>query len=296
MNTRYRADLPAWILFGGLSCLGLFIAYIDMSQSGQVTALSIFLIVASLFSLAWLLSFQIELTPDEVSFRSLFRGRKRIRNEQIKKVSLTFDFWRRREGPWQLIIEPRDRSTKELRINAKFFSRAGIDAVLARGGEVAEADDSGLREGVALPTFRELKRGGLSTVRILVGAVVLLLGAVALVGASIHSFETLIFFSNDRRRLLVELCILGSAILLLFIGNRLLGEHHWVKSMARQAPLFVASFGFLGVMIYVWRIYFAREPHAVTTSETIWFFLSLAGFALCTHRFRPRRKRKRRTA
>jgi hypothetical protein len=291
MNKRYGADLPAWILIGGLSCCALLIAYTDVSASGSLDALAVSFIFVSLLGFAWLLSFQIELTPSEIIFRSLFRGRRRIRNDQIKKVSLTCDFRKRTSGPLQLIVEPRDHSIQQLRINAKVFSRSAIDAVLKRGGLAAEADDGGLREGVFLPVFRGLRKGGLSTLRILVATVILLLGATALFVASFHSFETILFFWRDARRVTVEVCIFGLSIFLLFIGERLLGEHHWLRSIGRQLPLFVASFGLLGVMLYVWRAYNTRQPHSVTTYETIWFCLSLVGLALCTLRSRLRRKR-----
>jgi hypothetical protein len=133
MNKRYGADLPAWILIGGLSCCALLIAYADVSASGSLDALAVSFIFVSLLGFAWLLSFQIELTPSEIIFRSLFRGRRRIRNDQIKKVSLTCDFRKRTSGPLQLIVEPRDHSIQQLKINAKVFSRAAVDAVLKRG-------------------------------------------------------------------------------------------------------------------------------------------------------------------
>jgi hypothetical protein len=290
VNTRYHADLPAWIAIGGISCLVLLLAYLDVFQSGKLTGYTILFVAASLLGFAWLLSFQIVLTPDEVIFRSLFRSRRALRNEEIKKVLLTHDFRRRREGPWQLIVEPRDHSMPDLRINAKVFPWAAIDAVLNRGAEVAEADDGGLREGVYLPIFRQLRKSDLSTTAILIGVVALLFGAVALASASLHSFETILFFWQDARRVVVEICIFGSSIFLLSVGNRLLHQHRWVQSMIGQLLLFVASFGFLGVMLYAWRAYSARQPHSATTYETVWFCVSLIGLVICTFWFRPRNK------
>jgi hypothetical protein len=292
MSSRYRADLPAWILIGGVSCLGLLAAYLDLSQSGQLTPYSILFVGASVFGFVWLLSFKIVLTPDEVVFRSLFSGRRALRNEEIKKVLLTHDWRRRKEGPWQLIVEPSDHSARELRINAKVFPRAAIDAVLERGRQVAEADDGGLREGVYLPLFRQLKSGGLSTVRITFGAVTLLLGIVALVVASFNSFQTVIFYWYDKRRVVVEVTMFLAAFLSLLMGERLFGGHRWLRSMTKQLPVFMASLGFFGVMIYVWHSYLRHQPHSVTRAETIWFGISLIGFVLCSQSFRTPRKRK----
>jgi hypothetical protein len=117
-------------------------------------------VVVSAFAFAWLFSFRIVLTPDEVLFRSLFRGQQSIRHDQIKKVRLTWSLWQRgARGPMRLVIETRDSNVaRELDINAKVFSRAAIDAVLDLGARVAEADDGGLRDGVVLRSLREWKQ------------------------------------------------------------------------------------------------------------------------------------------
>src|SRR2546430_16313000 len=105
MNTRYRADLPAWIFIGGLSCLPWLIVWINSRRSIDVVALLI-AVVISAFGFAWLFSFRIVLTPTEVFFRSLFRGQQRIRHEQIQRVRLGWSL-QRAGGPLRLIIEPR---------------------------------------------------------------------------------------------------------------------------------------------------------------------------------------------
>lgn len=119
----------------------------------------VFASAVSAFAFAWLFSFRIVLTPTEVIFRSLFRGRQSIRHEQIKIVRLIFAV-RRNRGPFRLVIEPRDGSgVRELDINAKVFSMAAIDAVLALGARVAQADDGGLRQGIFMKKLREWKEG-----------------------------------------------------------------------------------------------------------------------------------------
>lgn len=158
MNRRYRADLPAWIFVGGLSCFPWLIVWgnapASHSMCGAGTA-----VVVSAFSFAWLFAFRIVLTPGEVRFRSLFRGEKSIRHDQIRRVRLIWILQGRARGPLRLVIEPRDRSgARELDINAKVFSRAAIDAVLELGARVADADDGGLRDGVVMRTLREWKQ------------------------------------------------------------------------------------------------------------------------------------------
>jgi hypothetical protein len=155
---RYRADLPAWIFIGGLSLFPWLIVWADAVQGVDVVALAV-AIATSGFGFAWLISFQIAITPTELIFRSLFRGTQSIRHDEIKIVRLAWKLWRTRKGPLRLVVEPREGSQKkELDINAKVFSRAAIDAVLDLGARVAEADDGGLRGGVVLKTLRDWKR------------------------------------------------------------------------------------------------------------------------------------------
>ncbi len=157
MNTRFRADLPAWIFIGGLSCLPWLIVWVNSRRAIDVTALLIAVAVSG-FAFAWVFSFRIVLTPTEVVFRSLFRGRRSIRHDHIQRVRLAWSLTQRARGPLRLVIEPRDGSGgRELDINAKVFSRAAIEAVLDLGSRVAEADDGGLRDGVVMKTLREWK-------------------------------------------------------------------------------------------------------------------------------------------
>lgn len=157
-NTRYRAHLPVWLLFGGLSCLLWLVVWGSSSHGLDITGFAVALTVSG-FILAWLLSFRIVLTETEVQFRSLFRGRESIRHDQIKKVRLTWSLRWRARGPMRLVIEPRDGSSGgELSVNAKVFSRAAIEAVLAVGARVADVDDGGLRDGVVLRAVRKWKQ------------------------------------------------------------------------------------------------------------------------------------------
>ena len=160
MNTSYRAQAYVWIFFGGLSCMPWLAVWGNAYALHGIDATGvIFASVVSAFAFAWLFSFRIVLTPTEVIFRSLFRGRQSIRHEQIKIVRLTLSLKRTR-GPFRLVIEPRDGSgARELDINAKVFSMAAIDAVLDLGARVAQADDGGLRQGIFMKKLREWKQG-----------------------------------------------------------------------------------------------------------------------------------------
>ena len=158
MSKQYRADLPAWILIGGLSNFPWLIVWGNAGLGIHRTDLLI-AIVATAFGFAWLISFRIVITPTELIFRSLFRGKRSIKHDEIKKVHLVWNFRQAIRPPMQLIVEPREgKKMKELAINAKVFSRAAIDAVLDLGARVAEADDGGLRDGIVLKTLRDRKQ------------------------------------------------------------------------------------------------------------------------------------------
>jgi hypothetical protein len=159
MNRRYYANLPTWIFFGGLACFPWLIVWESAWKGIDVKSLIIAVVISG-FAFAWLISFQITITSDEIIFRSLFRGKKRIRHDKIKIVRLTWNLWSRRmRGPMCLIIEPREGSSAgELEINAKVFSQKAIDAVFELGARVAQVDDGGLRDGIVLKTLRERKR------------------------------------------------------------------------------------------------------------------------------------------
>jgi len=157
MTTRYRADLPAWIFIGGLSCFPWLIVWAD-SVHGLRLSDWLFALIISGLGFAWLFSFRIVIAPTEISFRSLFHGQRSIRHDQIQKVQLTWNFWNRTRGPLQLVIKPRTDDVREMSINAKIFSKAAIDAVLDLGARVAEVDDGGLRDGIVMRTLRARKQ------------------------------------------------------------------------------------------------------------------------------------------
>jgi hypothetical protein len=159
MNRRYYANLPTWIFFGGLACFPWLIVWESAWKGIDVKNLIIAIVISG-FAFAWLISFQITITSDEIIFRSLFRGKKRIRHDKIKIVRLTWNLWSRTmRGPLRLIIEPCENSNaRELDINAKVFSQKAIDAVLEVGARVAKIDDGGLRDGIVLKNIREWKR------------------------------------------------------------------------------------------------------------------------------------------
>jgi hypothetical protein len=159
MNKRFYTNLPTWIFFGGLASFPWLIVWESAWKGIGVESLIIAVIISG-FAFAWLISFQITITSDEIIFRSLFRGKKSIHHNEIKIVHLTWNLWNRKmRGPMHLIIEPREGSNaRQLDINAKVFSQKAINAVLELGAQVAQADDGGLRDGIVLKSLRGWKQ------------------------------------------------------------------------------------------------------------------------------------------
>jgi hypothetical protein len=78
--------------------------------------------IASGFGFAWLMSFRIVITPAELIFRSLFRGKRSIEYNEIKIVRLARNFRRATGGPLRLIVESREgNKLKEQTSTQKFF-------------------------------------------------------------------------------------------------------------------------------------------------------------------------------
>lgn len=153
---QYRADLPAWIFFGGLSAFPWLVVWASYPMKIDLTALAV-AIASSGFAFAWLFSLRIVITQEELAFCSLFHAKQTLKHEDIKIVRLTWK-WEAHKGPLRLVVEPREgTAAKPLQINAKFFSREAIDAVLDLGARVGRADDGGLRDGVVMKNVRDYK-------------------------------------------------------------------------------------------------------------------------------------------
>jgi hypothetical protein len=145
MTKRYHADLPSWIFIGGISCLPGLLFAAQVYDSRHPAPATLVLLTGTLgfavFALTWLAAFRIELTPTEVTYRSLFSGTQNIRTDQIKQVRLhrvystsgAYSGW---QSGIRLIIEPHDdTSATTLDINAKIFSRAAANAILTLSPE-----------------------------------------------------------------------------------------------------------------------------------------------------------------
>ena len=154
----FRATTSSYLVLGGVfGGIFAFMLYATLFThesfwKGALTAGLLLLVV-----LVWLARFEIQITSDELTFRSLFGGVRRIRAGDIRLVRLGFDL-RSTGGPLRLLVEPIRRDLPQLSINAKVFSQAAIRAVLDFGKHVAAADSGDLEDGVVARTIRRRSR------------------------------------------------------------------------------------------------------------------------------------------
>lgn len=162
---RYRAGAHAYIvwcvIFGGSTLAAIWGALYRHPSHWQAVGLFAGLLS---FSLIWARFFEIRITHDELVFRSLFGGTKRIAHADIHKIHLGVDL-SGKGGILQLFVEPKDRTARAMSINAKVFTSEAVRAVLDLGRRVAMTDSGGLEEGLVMRTARKRRsrkteRGG----------------------------------------------------------------------------------------------------------------------------------------
>jgi hypothetical protein len=149
----FRSATSAYIIFGGVFAgMFMFCVYAAIDTHADFWRLAAVTGTAFLIAVLWLALFQIDITEDELVFRSLFGGRRRIKHDDIRKIRLGVAL--SGSGPLRLVVQPKDQDTQAFSINAKVFSSAAIRAVLDLGERVATADSSGLEDGIITRTVR----------------------------------------------------------------------------------------------------------------------------------------------
>jgi len=107
--------------------------------------------------LLWLRSLQIRVAEDRLIFQSLFRGRSELSAHEIASVELKFEL-RGFGGPLKLVVCTKDRPREPaMSINAKVFRTEAIQAVLAFGDRVAQANSHDLEDGVTMKLLRKVR-------------------------------------------------------------------------------------------------------------------------------------------
>ncbi len=153
---RYRASKEPYIvfsiIFGGLCLLS---AYSALTHGGDGWQVAVMFGCALVFVIIWLAVFEIRFDQEELIFRDLFSGTRRIKLTDIQKIRLAWKWGKDNRGPLRLIVEPSPHSgLQPFAINAKVFSREAVQSVLNLGARVASAEDGGLIDGVVKKLYR----------------------------------------------------------------------------------------------------------------------------------------------
>lgn len=152
---RYRAGAHAYIVwtvvFGGTTVAAVWGALYQHPDHWQAVGLFAFLLC---FSLIWAKAFEIRITDDELVFRSLFGGTRRIALADIRAIRLSVDV-SGKGGILQLLVGSKDRNAQTMSINAKVFTSEAVRAVLDLGKQVSTSDSGDLDDGILMRTVRK---------------------------------------------------------------------------------------------------------------------------------------------
>lgn len=145
----HRADWRVYVVFSltlGVFFVCFFVPWLQKPSFGwQPSAVVVAIYLAIV---VWLRSFEIRISPDTISFRSLGGGTRSIPVKDISKTWLGVEL-SSRKGPLRLRVDARpESSSAPIEINAKVFSSEAIADVLRLGELVAESDPAGLEKGV----------------------------------------------------------------------------------------------------------------------------------------------------
>ena len=140
---RFRAAWSAYLIWGGLISLLLSLALFARLARGPIgdsILTSIWLPVGALiavgaFILASLIRFRIVITPEEISYRTLIGGERKMRFEEMKSVRTELGFSRYKDRilnrPFHRIIIT-DRISKNIIINAKLMKPRDIKLIIEK--------------------------------------------------------------------------------------------------------------------------------------------------------------------
>lgn len=136
--TILRPAGGTYVVFGTLSAIPFILGLAPQLLGGTIVIelVAIGAIVAFL-SLVWIRSFRLELTAEELHYRSLFGGVRRVRYDAIEKAEIQVGVVEpsdRTKPRYRLVVVPRDAPKRPIVINLKVFPFEPLKAVCAAVG------------------------------------------------------------------------------------------------------------------------------------------------------------------
>jgi hypothetical protein len=139
-----RAAGGTYVVFGMLSAIpfifGLAPQLLGRPILGELIAIGG---IVSFLSLVWIRSFRLELTPDELRYRSLFGRSRQVRYDAIERAEIQVGVAEpgdRLRPRYRLVVVPRDAEERPIVVNLKVFPFEPLKSVCAAVGATLVGD------------------------------------------------------------------------------------------------------------------------------------------------------------
>lgn len=133
-----RAAGGTYVVFGALSAIPFILGLAPQVLGGKIVIELVAIGgIVSFLSLLWIRAFRLELTPEELHYRSLFGGVRRVRYDAIEKAEIQVGVVEpadRMKPRSRLVVVPRDAAKRPIVINLKVFPFEPLKDVCAAVG------------------------------------------------------------------------------------------------------------------------------------------------------------------
>ena len=123
MRHEYRACTSSYVVFTGIAGVPLVISCLAAVREPSFLKAVLICVAALAFAFVWLSRYRLVITPVTVTYSSLFVGEQTFQQSEIAEAGFA-ERTGATESPYTFVV--RSSSGRELRINAKVFSRSAV--------------------------------------------------------------------------------------------------------------------------------------------------------------------------
>jgi hypothetical protein len=121
-----------------------------------------------------------------------------------------------------------------------------------------------------------------SSGKLLLYAILSVLGMIGLMQSSFRIISSLVFISSSNKFILLRaVIVLAVSVLFLVAVAKFGGDANWLKTNLWKIPFGVVALGCLGLVWTIFNLYELRQPHSLTEYETRWLVIGIAMVAIC---------------
>lgn len=135
MKQEYRACRSSYVVFAGIAGIPLVLSGIAALREPSFFKAVVICFTALAFAFIWLSRFRLVITPEFVSYSSLFGSEQTVQRSEISEARFA-ERTGSCESPYTFVI--RSDSGREVRINAKVFSRRAVSELCSLGRHEAQ--------------------------------------------------------------------------------------------------------------------------------------------------------------